>query len=170
MAMDFEHTSQAEGRRGTKAIQLARYLWDRVVPRPTCCHYGRNSFADLRGGWAFIRHVWQETCYGTASLPKQKTRWARAEPEHPAAARARMTSGTCGCRRRSRSRRLMGPVVMENRRMGEAMSDAFILGVALACGVGVLGLVVALFWGAEPSRTCRCVVGGHTEACDARWS
>ncbi|BAH55587.1 hypothetical protein ROP_pROB01-00880 (plasmid) [Rhodococcus opacus B4] len=50
------------------------------------------------------------------------------------------------------------------------MSDAFILGVALACGVGVLGLVVALFWGAEPSRTCRCVVGGHTEACDARWS
>ncbi len=57
MAVDFEHTSQDEGRRGTKAIQLARYLWDRVVPRPTCCHYGRNSFADLRGGRAFIRHV-----------------------------------------------------------------------------------------------------------------
>ncbi|MFC9834968.1 hypothetical protein ACFVKB_14215 [Rhodococcus sp. NPDC127530] len=45
------------------------------------------------------------------------------------------------------------------------MSEVFMLGAALAGGVGVLGLAIALFGGPEPSHLC--AFDGHTEACDA---
>lgn len=56
MAVDL-HTSQAEGWRRTKAIDLTRYLWDLSLTRLTCCHFGLISFAGLRGRWAFIRRI-----------------------------------------------------------------------------------------------------------------
>lgn len=88
MAVDFAHTGHAEGRRRTTAIHLARYLG--ALSRLTCCHFGSNSVAGVRGRWAFIRRDRAETWYGAARLLEQKTRWTQAHPEHPAAARARL--------------------------------------------------------------------------------
>ena len=47
------------------------------------------------------------------------------------------------------------------------MSGMFLLGAVLAGSGGVLGLAVALFGGAEPSRLRLCALDGHIEACDA---
>ncbi|WAM15685.1 MULTISPECIES: hypothetical protein [Rhodococcus] len=44
------------------------------------------------------------------------------------------------------------------------MAEVFTLGAVLAGGVGVMGLAVALFGGAEPH--CLCAFDGDTEACD----
>jgi hypothetical protein len=48
------------------------------------------------------------------------------------------------------------------------MSDLFIFCAVSAGGIGVVGLSVALFGGAESSGRCLC--DGQTDACDARWS
>jgi hypothetical protein len=56
----------------------------------------------------------------------------------------------------------------DTRRGRALMSDLFIFCAVSAGGIGVVGLSVALFGGAESSGRCLC--DGQTDACDARWS
>lgn len=90
MAVDFAHTSHAEGRRRTKAIHLARYLWDRGLTPADLLSLRAEQLRRLARTVGVHPPRSAETWYVTARLLEQKTRWAQAHSDHPAAARARL--------------------------------------------------------------------------------
>lgn len=87
---DFAHTDQAAKNRREKAVVLARFAWDRGITGAELLAMTDDYRRRLAREAGAHPPRTMETWNSVAELLDEKTRWARAHPDHAAAGRARL--------------------------------------------------------------------------------
>lgn len=83
--VDFAHTEQAARNRQHKALGVARYVWDRAISAEELLAMPEETLRKLARAADAHPPRTRDTWVAVAELLTQKTLWARAHPEHPAA-------------------------------------------------------------------------------------
>ena len=86
--VDFAHTDQAGRKRREKALELARYAWDRAISGGELLQLSDASLRKLARAAGANPPSTRETWTVAAELIDAKDRWAAAHPDDPRAARA----------------------------------------------------------------------------------
>ncbi|NLG56545.1 MAG: hypothetical protein GX542_13020 [Rhodococcus sp.] len=84
-APDFAHTEQAARNRREKAIGIARYVWDRAIAADELLALPEDALRKLARAADAHPPRSRETWQAVADLLDEKSRWAAAHPQHPAA-------------------------------------------------------------------------------------
>lgn len=87
-APDFAHTDQAARRRREKAVELARFAWDRGISGAELLALPDAQLRKLARAAGTHPPSSMETWKVAVDLLGQKEEWAQRNPGHPATARA----------------------------------------------------------------------------------
>lgn len=83
---DFAHTDQAEKMRREKAVNLARFIWDRGIDSTELSALSDEQRRKLARAAGANPPSTNETWVTVAGLLDEKNAWAADHPGHPAAA------------------------------------------------------------------------------------
>ncbi|MGO4202411.1 hypothetical protein AB4Z09_11785 [Rhodococcus sp. TAF43] len=83
--VDFAHTDQASRKRREKALELARFVWDRSITGAELLDLPDDRLRKLARAAGANPPSTRETWTVAAELVDEKTRWAQAHPDDPRA-------------------------------------------------------------------------------------
>lgn len=86
--VDFAHTGQASRRRREKAVELARFAWDRAITGSDLLAMSDDLLRKLARAAGVNPPNGGETWALVADLLDEKDRWAHAHPDDPRSRRA----------------------------------------------------------------------------------
>lgn len=100
---DFAHSSLAQARRHSKALVLARFLWNRGITVVELTGFDAGQRRKLARAADVAPPSSDETWKIVTELLNEKTAWAASHPDHPAAAQPDMNEKIMWVKRTPRS-------------------------------------------------------------------